>query len=1097
MNYSNPMRYIHLLLITLFIYSNAGSQIIQPATQPMLRLNTDMHTAIIHRLSSDKKGKTVLTCSDDKTAKLWDAKTGALIRTLRIPMDQGNEGMLYACALSPDGKIAAVGGWTGGDWFNEYSIYLLSTQTGEMIKRLSGMESNIHDLKFSQDGGYLASGLMHGKGVWIFNTNTWTVEKILSGYLDNANDIAFDREGKMASACDDGKIRLYSSSFELIDSLSPTGGTRPFSLCFSHDGKLLAVGYADSARLQVLDANKLSVLYEPDIKDANTVDKRFDHVTFSNNGKYLYAGGFYQNKEGSKYLKQIRRWDKAGRGKYIDFSACPVTIQDLKPMPDNSIIYCGGKPDFGRISSDGDSIFYNPPETNDFNKPDNSHLKVNEDGSLIGFTPFLTKAITFSLNKGELTEKQCNEPSFKDQVDNLKVTDWQNNYSPKLNGKTLSFLRQKERCISVDVSQPRNLIFGANFFIYCLDTNGQTRWKTLNQASVWAVKISGNEKVVVAAVGNGVINWYRMSDGKKILSLFTHPDKKRWILWTPSGYYKCSAGAEDLVGWHVNNGADQAAGFYPMSKFRNVYYRPDVIDKILQTQDEDEALRLADLESNISSRKEDIIKRLPPTITINSPLNGTNVSSTAVTVKYSVKSPNNKPILSIRALIDGNLFKDTTISKMTGDSGIFLITIHPQNCKVTLIARNEFGFSEPAEITLNWQESSREENDNWRPGVIMNKLLRTRDKYNDLLLADLDTNSGSLKRDGKQRLTPTITIASPFNGTEVSSTEVNIKYIVTSPDNKPVLSISAYIDGVLFKDYTTPGQAAETGKITITIPMHNCKISLMARNESGFSDPFEITLNWKGSTGEEKKPMPNMYILAIGISDYDKPDLKLGLAAKDAKDFCSAFQKQKGLLYSDVTVKLLTDKFATLNKIQKGLDWLIDTTTDNDIAVIFLAGHGMNKRNMFYFLPVGSDPEEISTTGLVYSNIQNTIGALHGKKLVFIDACHAGNVMGGLAPPDINNFVNGLITPENGAFVFASCTTNQTSMEKTDWGNGAFTKFLVEGINGKARGNTGKITVKSLDLFISDMVTELTENKQTPVTSFTKGLPNLEIAKPK
>ncbi len=67
----------------------------------MLSLNTEMHTARIQRISADRRGRTLLTASNDKTAKLWDISTGTLRRTLRPPIGEGNEGMLYAGALSP------------------------------------------------------------------------------------------------------------------------------------------------------------------------------------------------------------------------------------------------------------------------------------------------------------------------------------------------------------------------------------------------------------------------------------------------------------------------------------------------------------------------------------------------------------------------------------------------------------------------------------------------------------------------------------------------------------------------------------------------------------------------------------------------------------------------------------------------------------------------------------------------------------------------------------------------------------------------------------------------------------------------------------
>jgi uncharacterized caspase-like protein len=67
-------------------------------------------------------------------------------------------------------------------------------------------------------------------------------------------------------------------------------------------------------------------------------------------------------------------------------------------------------------------------------------------------------------------------------------------------------------------------------------------------------------------------------------------------------------------------------------------------------------------------------------------------------------------------------------------------------------------------------------------------------------------------------------------------------------------------------------------------------------------------------------------------------------------------------------------------------------------------------------------------------------------------------------------------------------------LEDPSWGNGAFTKAVVEGINGKADLNsTGRITYKMLDFYISERVKELTHGRQTPVTQGPGGVPDFPI----
>jgi hypothetical protein len=105
-----------------------------------------------------------------------------------------------------------------------------------------------------------------------------------------------------------------------------------------------------------------------------------------------------------------------------------------------------------------------------------------------------------------------------------------------------------------------------------------------------AVNISRDSRLAVAAFSDGTIRWYRYEDGKELLALFVHRDGKRWVLWTPQGYYDASPGGEDLIGWHVNRGLDAAADFFPASRFRERFYRPAAVSGVLRTLDIAKAL---------------------------------------------------------------------------------------------------------------------------------------------------------------------------------------------------------------------------------------------------------------------------------------------------------------------------------------------------------------------------------------------------------------------------------------------------------------------------------------------------------------------------
>ena len=763
----------------------------------------------------------------------------------------------------------------------------------------------------------------------------------------------------MASVSDDGYVRLYDTNFNLLKKVQPSGGKEPFSLAFSPDSDLLAVGFYDSPTIQVLDGNQLTLRYEPDITGAKSLNDRLDKVLFSKDGKQLIAGGVLDSYQSDgKWWRNIRIWDNQGKGSYSDFPVAGNTIMDLKLLPNENIIFGGALPDWGILDPDsGKKIVYHGSEINDYRKSDLSHFKINENAQEIGWTPAYENPLTFDLENRILSSQSSNLPSFQDNNGSLQITQWEDTRNPLLHGEPFSFLEKYETSRSIDISNDsKSMVFGGDWNLYGLNREGKQIWKTATQSTAWAVNIAGNNKIVAACVGDGTIRWYRMEDGQQLLTLFVHPDRKRWILWTPSGYYDASSGGEDLIGWHVNQGEDSEALYYPASRFRDTYYRPGVIDRILETLDEEEAIQQANSVANKNTTvQRTILNELPPSIKILNPTTGTTVKSNEVQLEYSIKSPDNEPVTGIKVLIDGRPIK------------------------------NERG------------------------------------------------------------LTP----------------------------------------------------AGKRGSIAIEIPSRNCTVSMIAENRFGASPESSINLVWQGQLQLSLKP--NLYIMAVGVSDYDDDKFDLDYPDDDARAFVEALKKQEGLLYNEVVTKLYTDQTATKDNILDGLDWLVKETTQHDVAMLFFAGHGVeDTRGTFYYLPVGADENAMRRTCLMEADVQETVSVVAGKIVVFMDACHSGNLMlassrrGG--NPDINRIVNELRDAENGAVVFSSSTGRQSSLEDPEWKHGAFTLALIEGLTGKANMGDGKVSCKSLDLYVSRRVKQLTGGQQTPTTNYPPNVPDFPIA---
>ncbi|MBS1553339.1 MAG: caspase family protein [Bacteroidetes bacterium] len=223
------------------------------------------------------------------------------------------------------------------------------------------------------------------------------------------------------------------------------------------------------------------------------------------------------------------------------------------------------------------------------------------------------------------------------------------------------------------------------------------------------------------------------------------------------------------------------------------------------------------------------------------------------------------------------------------------------------------------------------------------------------------------------------------------------------------------------------------------------------------------------------------YILSIGINQYKNEKLSLSYAKPDAASF-SNLVRQKATLFSKVELIELYDESATRDNILKKFDEVIANAKLEDVFILFYAGHGTMVDEKFYFVPTEAtrlyEKQDLMKNAIEVSVIQQKLNAIKAlKQLIVMDACQSGSSIETLAVRGaVEEKALAQLSRSAGIHVLASSGSDQFSTEFASLKHGVFTYLILEALQGQADGapTDGKITIYELKAFLDDQVPELT-----------------------
>jgi hypothetical protein len=275
-------------------------------------------------------------------------------------------------------------------------------------------------------------------------------------------------------------------------------------------------------------------------------------------------------------------------------------------------------------------------------------------------------------------------------------------------------------------------------------------------------------------------------------------------------------------------------------------------------------------------------------------------------------------------------------------------------------------------------------------------------------------------------------------------------------------------------------------------------IELMTPN--GVIQSNEMIINYKPR-------QPNLHVLSIGIPHRD-----LKFTTIDAENFANAFQNQSGLnkVFNKVYLDKKNTKENTRNldiraamedlKRRYNTDLIGGKINREDVLILFISSHGKTDDNNDFKI-LASDYETYGdVSNIDYKrDVLDILNQIDCKKFVFIDACHSGSAQGARLLNQARFALEEINAAYPGLNVLTSSQVDELSYEDDSWGNGAFTKAILEAFSGTIINNSmnpdpdGDKIIRFGELYqflqkrVPAMVMEKKKSKQMPA-KMSKGL---------
>lgn len=677
------------------------------AEAPTLQIDSGGHMAMIRSVVFTPDGRYLVSASDDKTIRVWDWRAGKTVRVLRGQVGPGNEGKIFAMALSPDGRWLATAGYMhNGDGSQYGDIRLYDFERGEIVALLKGHPNgNVNAVAFSPDGARLVSGSSDDSAI-VWDVSKHRLLHRLQGHSDDIYGVAFSRDGRrVVTASDDTTLRLWSTEEGKLIAKLEGHHDDVDSVAFSPTEDLIASGSFDH-RILLWDGTTGKLKKE--LADQGT---KVGSLSFSPDGRYLLSGVgsspnhchvynlatgqetfTYKGHDNAVIATAISpdgRWAATGGGNNNE-----IHVWDIKTGKLEQRLAGGGASVWAvGFSQDGKRLLWG--KTSGY-QGDNERGPLQFQIDLPDASQNLGQPRPYSGNGAVRAKAELDGWSLVARVGG--DYGYEAILDIRKNGKTQASIERgssdgyRHRSYGFTPDGRAVISSASNGFLTAYSLDGKKIGNFVGHTGeVWALAVSPDGRWLASSSDDQTVRLWNLETRENLLTLFQAQDGE-WVAWTPSGYYAASPGGSKLIGWHVNRGADQAADYYPAEQFRQSRDRPELVAETLRRGGEKAALAaLGDKRPAVDVAEAIAAKPATPRLVAGP---AARVASAEQTLELAVDARAEHLIVTVNGRPTRGLVRiDERRMKET-------LQLSPGDNLITAIARNKVGDSDPLELRV-------------------------------------------------------------------------------------------------------------------------------------------------------------------------------------------------------------------------------------------------------------------------------------------------------------------------------------------------------------------------------------------------------------